>query len=88
MSEIEETKWRLGAESEESHWIILWRRWKKEELQQTVQTNAEEIGGGGKEPSLLDQKIFYSITEAPKEKERYQKIMIIVTVSENKLIDN
>ena len=41
-------------------------------MQQTVQTNAEEIGGGG-EGSLITRPEEVPITEAPKKKERMAK---------------
>jgi hypothetical protein len=56
MSESEETKWRLGAEPEEAveraAELSAEEDEKKEELQQTIRTNAEEIGRGG-EGSLI-----------------------------------
>jgi hypothetical protein len=76
MSESEETKWRLGAESEESEEraaeLSSEEDEKKDELLQTVQTNAEEIGGGG-EGSLITRPEEVPITEAPKNKERMAK---------------
>ena len=77
MSESEETRWRLGAETEEAEEraaeLFSEEDEKKEELQHTVQTNAEEIGGGG-EGSLLSRPEEVHITEAPKNKERIAKL--------------
>ena len=76
MSESEETKWRLGAEPEEAveraAELSAEEDEKKEELQQTIQTNAEEIGRGG-EGSLIARPQEIPITEAPKKKQRIAK---------------
>jgi hypothetical protein len=76
MSESEETKWRLGAESEEAEKraaeLFPEEDEKKEELQQTIQTKAEEIGGGG-EGSLITKLEEVPIIEPPKKKERIVK---------------
>lgn len=76
MSESEETKWRLGIEPEESveraAELSAEEDEEKEELQQTIQTNAEEIGGGG-EGSLIARPQEIPITEAPKKKQRIAK---------------
>jgi hypothetical protein len=76
MSESEETKWRLGAEPEEAVEraadLSAEEDEKKEELQQTIQTNAEEIGRGG-EGSLIARPQEIPITEAPKKKQRIAK---------------
>jgi hypothetical protein len=76
MSESEETKWRLGAEPEEAveraAELSAKEDEKKEELQQTTQTNAEEIGRGG-EGSLIARLQEVPITEAPKKKQRIAK---------------
>ena len=82
MSKNEETKWRLGVEPEEAEERAAEpsseedekkedekkEDEKKEELQQTIQTKAEEIGGGG-EGSLITRPEEVPITEAPKKKE-------------------
>ena len=51
MSEGEETKWRLGVQSEgvedRAAELSAEEDEKKEQLQQKVQTKAEELGGGG-----------------------------------------
>ena len=57
MSESEETEWRLGVKPEDE---------KKEELQQTVQARAEEIGGGGEGSLVAKPAEEEPITEAPK----------------------
>ena len=76
MSESEETKWRLGAEPEEAveraAELSAKEDEKKEELQQTTQTNAEEIGRGG-EGSLIARPQEIPITEAPRKKQRIAK---------------
>jgi hypothetical protein len=73
MSESEETKWRLGAEPEEAveraAELSSEEDEKKEELQQSVQTKAEEIGGGG-EGSLITRLEVLPFTEAPQKNER------------------
>jgi hypothetical protein len=77
MSESEETKWRLdGVEPEEAEEkaaeLSSEDDEKKEELQQSVQTKAEEIGGGG-EGSLITRPEEVPITEAPQKNERIVK---------------
>jgi hypothetical protein len=76
MSESEETKWRLDTEPEETEEraaeLASEEDEKKEGLQQTIQTNAEEIGGGG-EGSLITRPEEVPVTEAPKKKERIAK---------------
>ena len=76
MSESEETKWRLGAEPEEAveraAELSAEEDEKKEELQQTIQTNAEEIGRGG-EGTLIARPQEAPITEARKKKQRIAK---------------
>ena len=76
MSESEETKWRLGAEPEEAMEkaaeLSAEEDEKKEELQQSIQTNAEEIGRGG-EGSLIARPQEVPITEARKKKQRIAK---------------
>jgi hypothetical protein len=56
MSESEETKWRLGVQSEEAEEraaeLSAEEDDEKEQLQQKVQTKAEELGSGG-EGSLV-----------------------------------
>jgi hypothetical protein len=78
MSESEETKWRLGVVPEEAEGAAKLpseEDEKKEELQQTIQTKAEEIGGGeGGEGSLVSGPAEEEpITEPPKKKERKAK---------------
>ena len=74
MSESEETKWRLGAKPEEAveraAELSAEEDEKKEELQQTIQSNAEEIGRGG---DLIARPQEIPITEAPKKKQRIPK---------------
>ena len=76
MSESEETKWRLGAEPEEAveraAELSAEEDEKKEEFQQTIQTNAQEIGRGG-EANLIARPQKIPITEAPKKKQRIAK---------------
>jgi hypothetical protein len=76
MSESEETKWRLGAEPEEAvekaAELSAEEDEKKEELQQSIQTNAEEIGRRG-EASLIARPQEVPITEARKKKQRIAK---------------
>ena len=73
MSESEETKWRLGIEPEEaeekSAELSSEEDEKKEELQETVQTKAEGIGGGG-EGSLIPRPEEVPISEVPRKKEQ------------------
>jgi hypothetical protein len=73
MSESDETNWRLGTEPEEvedrAAGLTSEEDEKKEELQHTIQTNVEELGGGG-EGSLITGPEEIPITEAPKKKER------------------
>ena len=75
MSESEETKWRLGAEPEEAMEkaaeLSAEEDEKKEELQQSIQTNAEEIGRGGEGSLIAPQEV--PITEARKKKQRIAK---------------
>ena len=56
MSESEESKWRLGVEPEQAEEraaeLSSEEDGKKEELQQTIQARADEIGGGGGEGSV------------------------------------
>ena len=76
MSESEETKWRLGAEPEEAvdkaAELSAEEDDKKEELQQSIQTNAEEIGRG-REGNLIARPQEVPITEARKKKQRIAK---------------
>jgi hypothetical protein len=76
MSESEETKWRLGTGPEEAEEraaeLSSEEDKKKGELQQTVQTNAEEIGRGG-EGSLITRPEEVPFTKAPMNKERTAK---------------
>src|SRR5215216_7008564 len=79
MSESEETKWRLGVKPEEAEEraaeLSSEEDEKKEELQQTIQTKAEEIGGGeGGEGSLVAEPAKEEpLTEVPKKKEQKVK---------------
>ncbi|HEU4444604.1 MAG TPA: hypothetical protein VFR94_08020 [Nitrososphaeraceae archaeon] len=70
MSESDETKWRLGAEPEEAEdraaELSSEKDEKKEKLQHTIQTNVEEIGGGG-EGSLITEPEEVQVIEATKE---------------------
>jgi hypothetical protein len=76
MSESEETKWRIGAEPEESDEraadLSSEENENKEELQQKIQTKAEEIGGGG-EGSLITRPEEVPINEAPKRESDFTK---------------
>jgi hypothetical protein len=76
MSENDETKWRLGVEpqkvEERAAELSSEEDEKREELQQTIQTNVEEIGGGG-EGSLVTRPEEVSIVETPPRKERKAK---------------
>ena len=72
MSESEETKWRLGAEPEEAVERAAELFAEEDELQQAIQSNAEEIGRGG-EGSLIARPQKIPITEAPKKKQRIAK---------------
>jgi hypothetical protein len=60
MLESEETKWRLGVEPEQAEEraaeLSSEEDEQKEELPQTIQAKADEIGGGGEEVSLLSQQ--------------------------------
>ena len=82
MSESEETKWRLGAEPEETEEkaaeLSSEEDEKKEELQQTVQTKAEEIGGGG-EGSLITRP------EQANQLTRIEKVILPLQKSVNKI---
>jgi hypothetical protein len=75
MSESEETKWRLGTEPEEAEQdaaeLSSEEDEKKEELQGTVQTKAEEIGGGG-EGSLVTREEAVP-AKPPRKRERVAK---------------
>src|ERR671910_759261 len=88
MSESEETKWRLGAEPEEAveraAELSAEEDEKKEELQQTIRSNAEEIGRGG-EGSLIARPQELPITEAPKKKQRIAKIVLPLQESVNRI---
>jgi hypothetical protein len=75
MSESEETRWRLGAKPEEAKEraaeLSSEENEKKEELQQTIQAKAEEIGGGEGEGSLVAEPAEEEkpVTKAPKKKQ-------------------
>src|ERR671915_485433 len=75
MSESEETKWRLGTEPEEAEQdaaeLSSEEDEKKEELQGTVQTKVEEIGGGG-EGSLVTREEAVP-AKPPRKRERVAK---------------
>jgi hypothetical protein len=79
MSESEETKWRLGVkvkEAEESEAELSSEEdEKKEELQQTIQAKAQEIGGGegGEGRFVSGPAEEEPITEPPKKRERKAK---------------
>jgi exonuclease VII small subunit len=76
MSEGEETKWRLGTEPEEAEEraaeLTSQENETKDELQHTIQTKVEEIGGGG-EGSLITRPEEVPITEVPRKKEQVEK---------------
>jgi chromosome segregation ATPase len=74
MLESEETKWRLGVEPEQAEEraaeLSSEKDVQKEELQQTIQARADEIGGGGGEGSIVAEQTQEPIADAPKKKER------------------
>jgi hypothetical protein len=76
MSEGEETKWRLGVQSEGAEEraaeLAAEEDEKKEQLQQKVQTNAEELGGGG-EGSIVTRQVEVPIVETPSRAKRVTK---------------
>jgi hypothetical protein len=80
MSESEESKWRLGVEPEQAEEraaeLSSEEGGKKEELQQTIQARADEIGGGG-EGSIATGAEEEPITEVPKKKERKAKALTV-----------
>ena len=79
MSESEESKWRLGVEPEQAEEraaeLSSEKGGKKEELQQTIQARADEIGGG--EGSIATGAEEEPITEVPKKKERKAKALTV-----------
>jgi hypothetical protein len=70
MLEGEETKWRLGVEPEQAEEraaeLSSEEDEQKEELQQTIQARADEIGGGG-EGSVVAEPAEEPIADAPKD---------------------
>ena len=50
---------------------------QKEELQQTIQARADEIGGGGGEGSIVAEQTQEPIADAPKKKERKTKALTV-----------
>ena len=80
MSESEETKWRLGVEPEQAEEraaeLSSVEDEQKEELQQTIQAKADEIGGGG-EGSIVAEPAEEPIANAPKKKERKAKVLTV-----------
>jgi hypothetical protein len=68
MSEGEETKWRLGVQTEGAEEraaeLSAEEDEKKEQLQQKIQTKAEELGGGG-EGSIVTKPEEAPIVETP-----------------------
>jgi chromosome segregation ATPase len=78
MLESEETKWRLGVEPEQAEEraaeLSSEEDTKKEELQQTIQARADEIGGGG-EGSIVAEPTEEPIADTPKKKERKAKAL-------------
>ena len=81
MSESEETKWRLGVEPEQAEEraaeLSSVEDEQKEELQQTIQSKADEIGGGGGERSIVAEPAEEPIANAPKKKERKAKVLTV-----------
>jgi hypothetical protein len=81
MSESEETKWRLGVEPEQAEKraaeLSSEEDEQKEELQQTIQAKADEIGGGGGEGSIVAEPAEQPIADAPKKKERKAKALTV-----------
>ena len=81
MSESEETKWRLGVEPEQAEEraaeLSSVEDEQKEELQQTIQAKADEIGGGGGEGSIVAEPAEEPIANAPKKKERKAKVLTV-----------
>jgi hypothetical protein len=80
MLESEETKWRLGVEPEQAEKraaeLSSEEDEQKEELQQTIQAKADEIGGGG-EGSIVAEPAEQPIADAPKKKERKAKALTV-----------
>lgn len=80
MLESEETKWRLGVEPEQAEEraaeLSSEEDEQKEELQQTIQAKADEIGGGG-EGSIVAEPAEEPIADAPKKKERKAKALTV-----------
>ena len=80
MLEGEETKWRLGVEPEQAEEraaeLSSEEDEQKEELQQTIQARADEIGGGG-EGSIATGAEEEPITEVLKKKERKAKALTV-----------
>jgi hypothetical protein len=80
MLESEETKWRLGVEPEQAEEraaeLSSEEDEQKEELQQTIQAKADEIGGGG-EGSIVAEPAEEPIADAPKKKERKAKVLTV-----------
>jgi hypothetical protein len=76
MSEGEETKWRLGVQSEgveeRAAELSDEEDEKKEQLQQKVQTKAEELGGGG-EGSIVTRQEEAPIVETSSRVKRVAK---------------
>ena len=70
MLEGDETKWRLGVEPEQAEEraaeLSSEEDEQKEELQQTIQARADEIGGGG-EGSVVAEPAEEPIADAPKD---------------------
>jgi hypothetical protein len=80
MLEGEETKWRLGVEPEQAEEraaeLSSEEDEQKEELQQTIQARADEIGGGG-EGSVVAEPAEEPIADAPKKKEMKAKSLTV-----------
>jgi hypothetical protein len=76
VSESEETKWRLGVQSEGAEEraaeLSAEEDEKKEQLRQKVQTKAEELGGGGEE-SIVTRQGEGPIVETPSKGKRATK---------------
>jgi hypothetical protein len=80
MLEGEETKWRLGVEPEQAEEraaeLSSEEDEQKEELQQTIQARADEIGGG-EEGSVVAEPAEEPIADAPKKKEMKAKSLTV-----------
>jgi hypothetical protein len=102
MSESEETRWRLGIESEQEEERAASppssdkRELQKEELQQRVQAKAQDIGGGGEgslintksEGALDTDKKYEALTEEKKTKTKKRSRSNVVAKRSNNNLTN